>query len=146
MSIQTIKANIKTNLDELVTAGTLGAAISTDIKRSPLSADFPAFPCAILMPPALESQVLDNRTVTRTYAFDIMIVVNAEDITDTIQVENMIEAVISKFDNDPTLGGAAEGGVLPVSSAPEPFQHNGRDLIMVIMQIEAKQAVSLTFS
>jgi hypothetical protein len=37
------------------------------------------------------------------------------------------------------------GGILPVSSAPQPFQHGGKDLIMANVQIQAKQFVSLTF-
>lgn len=146
MAIQTIKNNIKTNLDELVTSGVLGSAIITDIKRDPLAADFPIFPCAILMPPALESAVLDNRSVLRTYIFDIMIIVNAENLASTTELEEMIEDVVDKFDNDPTLGGAARGGVLPVTSSPQPFQHNGKDLIMVVIQIQAKADITLTFS
>lgn len=146
MSIQTIKNNIKTNLDALVTDTVLGAAISADIRRDPLAADFPAFPCAVLMPPGVESEVLDNRSVTRTYTFDVMVVVNAENLESTTQVEEMTEDILDKFDNDPTLGGSALGGVLPVSSAPVPFQHNGKDLIVVVVQIQAKEVVNLSFS
>lgn len=146
MSIATIKNNIKSNLDALVTSGVLGSAIITDIKRDPLSADFPSFPCASLMPPALQSEVLDNRSVLRNYTFDIMVIFQAEDLSSTTQLEEKIESIINYFDNDPTLGGAARGGVLPVSSAPQPYQHNGKDLIMVVIQIQAKEDVTLTFS
>lgn len=146
MSINTIKNAIKSNLDDLVTATVLGGATITSIKKSPLSSDVATYPHAFLMPPAVESEVLDNRTNVRTYSFDIMVLFQAEDISDTADLEVKIESMLSKFDNDPTLGGTALAGVLPVSSSPEPFQHNGRDLVMVVLQIQAKEPVSLTFN
>lgn len=146
MSIATIKAAIKTNLDALVTDTVLSGATQTDIKTDPFNSDVGTFPHAFLMPPSTESEVLDNRSVTRTHTFDIMVLFQAEDLTTTAELETDIESILSKFDNDPTLAGTALGGVLPVSSAPEPFQHGGKDLIMVIIQIQAKEVVSLTFS
>jgi len=145
MSASTIKNAIKTNLDELVTSGVLAGATITDIKKDPLAADTPAFPYAYLMPPSIESEALDNRTNVRTYIYDIMIIWNAENIVDATTIETNIEAILSVFDNDPTLSGTAMGGVLPVSLAPQPLQHGGKDLIMAVVQIQAKQHVSLTF-
>lgn len=144
--IQDIKNAIKTNLDTLVTSQVLGGATITDIKKNPLDADIPSYPHAYVMPPAIESEVLDNRTITRTYTFDIMVLFNAENITGTTELEEDIEAILNKFDNDPTLGGTAMGGVLPVSSSPAPYQHNGKDLIMVIIQVQAKAHTSLSFA
>lgn len=139
-----IKNQIKANLDALVPA-TLGGAEISDIKKNPLAQDIPSYPYAFLMPPAVESEALDNRSVLRTYAFSIMLLFNAEDLVSTTELEEKVEAVMGAFDNDPTLGGTARGGVLPVSSAPQPFQHGGKDLIMVELQIKAKELVSLTF-
>lgn len=144
--IQDIKNAIKTNLDALVTDTVLAGATITDIRKDPLAADIPTFPHAFLMPPAVESEVLDNRTVMRTYTFAIMLLFNAENLTSTTELEEKIENVLSKFDNDPTLGGTALGGVLPVSSAPQPFHHAGRDLIMAVVEIKAKEPVSLSFA
>jgi hypothetical protein len=146
MSISLIKAAIKTNLDALVTSTVLGGATVTDIRRNPLNHDTGSFPHAFIMPPALTSEALDNRSNIRTYTFDIMVLFRAEDITGTDDLEEAIEAMVDVFDNDPTLGGTARGGVLPVSSAPEPFQHNGQDLIMVVIQVQAKEDVTLTFA
>lgn len=145
MSSATIKAAIKTNLDALVTSTVLAGATTSDLKKDPLAADIPNFPHAFLMPPAVESEVLDNRNVVRTYVYDIMILWSAENITDATTVETDLEAILDKFDNDPTLGGTALGGVLPVSSAPQPFQHSGKDLIMAVVQLQAKEHVQLTF-
>ena len=146
MSIFTIKAGIKAKLDTLVTSAVLGVAVSSDIRKDPLQTDAGAYPQAILMPPAIESEVLDNRTIIRTYSFDVMVLFNAENIAGTADVETAVETMLSAFDNDPTLGGTALGGMLPISSSPEPFQHGGKDLIMVVLQIKAKDVVSLTFA
>lgn len=151
MSLATIKQAVKDNLDDLVTDTVLAGATITDIRKDPLAGDHPNFPHAYLMPPSIESDVLDNRSVLRTYTFDIVIVFRAENITGATELEEAVEAILTKFDNDPTLKGngaegTALGGVLPVSSSPEPYQHNGRDLIMVVVQIAAKAPVSLSFA
>ena len=145
MSAVTIKNAIKANLDELVSSNVLGGATTSDIRKSPLAADIPSFPHAYLMPPSIESENTDNRTINRTYTYDIMILWNSENIADATTIEDNIEAILDKFDNDPTLSGEAMGGMLPVSSSPQPFQHNGKDLVMAVVQIQAKQFVSLTF-
>lgn len=98
------------------------------------------------MPPSVDGEVIDNRSVLRTYSYDIMVLFKAENITGTAEVEQAMEAIIDKFDNDPDLGGTALGGVLPVSSAPQPMQHQNLQLIMVVIQIQAKQHVGLTFA
>ena len=145
MSAANIKNAIKANLDELVTDEVLAGATITDFKKSPLAGDIPNFPHAFLMPPSIESVASDNRTNIRTYTYDIIVLWNGQNITDATTVEDDIEAILSKFDNDPTLSGTAMGGVLPVSTAPQPMQHAGKDLIMAVVQIQAKQHVSLTF-
>lgn len=145
MSASSIKEAIKSNLDALVTDAVLAGATITDLKKNQLAADIPSFPHAYLMPPSIESETLDNRSNLRTYTFDIMVVWKAENITGTAEVEEAVEAILTKFDNDPTLGGTAMGGVLPISSAPTPYQHGSKELIMAMVQIQAKQHVSLTF-
>lgn len=145
MSASSIKQAVKANLDALVTAGRLAGATSSDLRKDPLEADIPGYPWAFLMPPSIESQVLDNRTNIRTYSYDIMIVWNAMNVADDTTVETDTEAVLSVFDNDPTLQGTALAGVLPVSMAPQPLQHAGKDLIMGVVQVQAKENVSLTF-
>lgn len=144
--ISDIKNAIKTNLDELVTDETLGEANITDIKIDPLSTEIGAYPAAFVMPPSVESELSDNRNNVRTYTFEILVLFQAEDLQSTTELETDIEAILDKFDNDPTLDGKALGGVLPISSAPEPFKHGGKDLIAVSVQIQAKEIVQLSFS
>lgn len=145
MSLANIKNNIKTHLDDLVTDTVLAGATITDIKKDPLSMDIARFPHAFLMPPSIESVVEDNRGVVRTYTFSIMVAWNAENLASDTEVETAIEAILTEFDNDPTLGGYANGGVLPVSSSPMPIQHGGKDLVVAFIELQAKAYVSLTF-
>jgi hypothetical protein len=145
MSISSIKTQVKVILDTLVTDSVLAGATNTDIRKDPLSADIAVYPHAFLMPPSIESEAVDNRTVDRTYVFDIMVLFQAEDIAGTDDLEVKVEAMLDKFDNNPTCNGTALGGMSPAASAPEPFQHGGRDLIMVVLQIKAKDLVTLTF-
>lgn len=145
MSAVAIKQAIKTNLDALVTSGVLSAATISDFKKDPLSADTALYPHAFLMPPSIESETLDNRTNVRTYTYDIMILWDGQNITDSTTVEEDLESILDVFDNDPTLNGTAMAGVLPISSAPQPMQHTSKQIIMAVVQIQAKQHVSLTF-
>lgn len=146
MSIAAVKNAIKTKLDTLVTSEVLKAATITDIKTNPLNVNTSKYPHAFLMPPAVESQILDNRNITRTYTFGVMVLIRAEDIASTTEVEELIEDILNVFDNDPTLNNTALGGITPLSSSPEPFQHNGRDMIMVDIEIKATTVVQLTFA
>ncbi len=75
-----------------------------------------------------------------------MVFFQAEDLDTTAELETAIENILSKFDNDPTLGGNAEAGVPPSSSTPEPFQHQKGDMVMVVLQLQARDVVQLTFS
>lgn len=147
MSIKNIKQAIKANLEALVEDEVLAGATITDIRKDPLAADTPNYPHAYLMPPATQSEVLDNRTVTRTHTFGIFVFFNPENLASTTELEETIEDILTEFDNDPTLSGTALGGVLPVSSAPQPLQHTpGKELIVVTIQIEAKEVVPLSFA
>jgi len=75
----------------------------------------------------------------------VLLIFQAEDLSSTTELEEKVESVLGTFDNDPTLGGTATAGVLPITSAPAPVQHNGKDLVLVEVQIQAKEYVTLSF-
>ena len=140
-----VKTQIKTYLDELVTATTLGFASSADLRKDPLAEDIPAYPAAYLMPPAIESQVVDNRTLLRSYTFTIMVIVKGEDISSSSYIEDLTEAIMDKFDNKPTNGGTADGGMEPSISTPEPLQHNNRNFVLFYVTLKANKTITLTY-
>jgi hypothetical protein len=143
-NIGNVKAQIKTVLDTLVPTYVKSVTLS-DIKKDPLDAEIGGYPAIFIMPPALgASERLDNRTNLRDYTFFLLVVMKGED-TDTPDVEDLMERVINVLDNAITLSGTAIGGITPVTSTPEAFQHNSRDLIVFDVIIKARVTETLTF-
>lgn len=145
-NIKTIKDFIKAQLDILVTGGTLGSASELDLRKNPLDEDIPGFPAAYIMPPATESVAVDNRTLLRTYTFDILIIVKSENLTSSSDVENLLEVLLNTFDNLPTLSGAADGAVDPATSTPEPVQTKNGDMIVFFLKLRVNRTETLTFA
>lgn len=144
-ALSILKDAIKTQLDALVTATTLKGASEIDLRKDPLAEDIQAFPWAFLMPPSTESDLVDNRTVLRTFTFAIMVVEKTENITSNTQLETLLENVLNQFDNNPTLGGAADGAVYPATSAPEPINHLGKNLTVFYVTLKCNRTQSLTY-
>jgi hypothetical protein len=137
MAVETdIKNQIKTLLGALVTAGTLGEVQSDDFKKNLLFDNIAKFPAAIVSPAAIDSDTETNRDNLRTYEYQILIVSKAEAITSETQIEDLREAIMNAFDNDPTLSGKANGGLTPSSSRPEPDDSNS--YIAFLITIKAK--------
>lgn len=144
-AIKIIKDTIKTQFDALVTAGTLMGVSETDMRHDPLMGDIPPTPYAYIMPPSTESVVVDNRTLLRTYQFDIMVVVKGENVNSATFIEELIEAILNKFDNNPTLSGAADGAVEPASSTPQPLQHKNGAMIVFFVSLRVNKTQTLTY-
>ena len=142
---QTIKTAIGTRLQALVTAGTIRGFASTDLRKDPLMGDIPNTPYAYIMPPSTESVAVDNRTLLRTYRFDIMVVVKGENVVNDHQIEDLIEAMLNEFDNKPTLLGAADGAVEPASTTPEPLQHKNGDMLVFFITLKVNRTETLTY-
>lgn len=144
--ISTIKGNIKTLLDTLV-SGTLGSVSNQDFKVDVLSDNLGNFPRAVIQPPAIEtSDFLDNRNVLRTYTFPIAIIMKGENINDATDVENLQEAIMNLFDNEVDgLSGSADGGLQPSTSSPEPIQSGSKTYVMFVVEIRVRASQLLTF-
>ena len=152
----TIKTRIQTILNGLVASGTptsaqLGAVIMDDFKKSIFGRDIPAYPVAILTTPSIDSKAETNVQNTRTYAFEILVLLRAEDVDDPAQVEDLIEAILNQFDNDPTLKagestGISDAGVEPSTSAPEAITNGDTSYIAFTIALRAKAVRDLTFT
>ncbi len=141
-----IKNQIKSILEELAKNETLKDVKVFDFKKDNIfDLDLSRFPTAILMPPSIEGGELTNRDNLRTHTFEIVIISNREDLDSEITIEDLIETILNKFDNDPTLGGKADGGVLPSSSRPEALASLGHNYIVFSIFIQAKAVKNLTF-
>lgn len=149
--LKTIKDNIKAVLEQLERDEVLKQVVVDDFKKGILSRDFAAFPVAILTTPTVDSRAETNVQNLRTYTFEILFLVNAEEVTDATEVEDLIENILNKFDNDVTLKGdtttgAADGGVEPSTTAPEPITSGSKNYIAFSVILRARAIRDLTFT
>jgi hypothetical protein len=134
-----IKNQIKTILDALVTGTVLGSVLMDDFKDDVLNRDIPAFPCAILTSPSIESSSAEtNQDNLRTHTFEILIVQKGENVTGSNDMEDLMEALINAFDNDPTLSGKANGGVEPAVSPTVSISSGDRTYILFVITLKPK--------
>ncbi len=144
--VTNIKNAIKSKLDALVVDNVIAEIQEDDLTISPIyDRDFASFPAAVLTLPSIENDVITNRDNLRTHTFDIVVVQKAENITSVTQIEDLMENIINKFDNDPTLGGAANGGLEPASSTPTPVVSKDKTYIIFVVTLKAKATKDLTF-
>ncbi len=140
-----IKNRIETLLNQLKTAGTLGEVRNEDLKTSWTVKDVAAFPVAIITPPAIEADYFTNRQNERTYTFPIHIIQKAENISGATEIEELMEAIMDKIDNDPTMNGESDAGVQPAVSQPEPITSGDQSFVAFTITIKAKAIKNLTF-
>lgn len=140
-----IKAAIKKNLDDLRIAEILGDVQVDDLRESIFDRDVEAEPCAVVGPPSIEGALFTNRQNLRTYTFTIVVFQKKENLVNETDIEDLMEAIIDKFENDPTLQGTAEGQIEPAVSMPEPATIRGKAFIYFTILIKAKAVVDLTF-
>lgn len=144
-AINDIKTKIKAVCTELKDANIIAGVASIQMTKDPLDGEIPTTPYAYIMPPATESAVVDNRTLLRSYTFDILVVVKGENINTETYIEDLIENILNKFDNLPTLAGNADGGLEPASSAPLPLTHKNGNLVIFSIRLKVNRTVDLTY-
>lgn len=141
-----VKAKIKEKLDALVTSGVLKCVIIDDLKKNPsLDEDIPSYPAAVLVSPSSDGSYSTNRSNIRTYTFAITIVQKAENIESNSDIEFLSDQILDAFDNDPTLGGSAVGGVEPSNSEPSAITSQDKSYIVFTVTLKAHADKTLTF-
>ena len=143
-----LKTKLKTHLDELVTSGDLGQALETEFIKDywqQAESNIETYPVGILAEPAIiESIPSTNGSNLRTYEFEIVVMLKGENVT-LDDVENVMDAILNKIDNDPTLGGVACAGVEPTTTSPAPVSSQDKTFVMFSIFVRAKASISLTF-
>lgn len=125
--------------------GILGEIIEDDFKiNNPLDRDISSFPAVIINPPSVEGIAYDNARNLRTYTFNLGVVLRGEDISSASEVEELMEALMDKLDNHPTLNSVCDGGVEPSISSPEPTTARGKTFVIFVITIKAKGIMTLT--
>ena len=139
-----IKNAIKTSLDTLVPAS-LGEVVIDDFTIDPINRDTGTYPLAVVTTPSISSYAETNRDNMRTYTFKITVVMRGDNIASATEVEDLVEAIINLFDNDPTLGGVANGAIEPASSEPQALTTPDRTYIWFEVTLRVKALATLTF-
>ena len=139
----TIKNAIKAKLDAL-TPGTLKTVIVDDFNTNPVLENIPQFPAALLNSPSTESERDTNRENLRTHIFEVLIIQKGENVTSANDIEELRETILDAFDNDGTLGGAANGSVEPASSSPQSITSGDKTYIVFTVTLKARALFNLT--
>lgn len=146
--IANIKTAIKTRLDALKTANTLGTVIVDDFKTNPaggLYKNIATYPAAVLGLPSITAEYETNRDNMRTHSFEIMVIQKGENVSQssTTSIEDLMEAVLNAFDNDYTLGGTCDGATLAAGSPEQVVTEDGSFIIFSVV-INARATYSLS--
>jgi len=141
-----MKNAIVTDLQGLVTSGVLKSYVVDDgSKQSLFDRVFQGFPCAVLTAPDVStSDYEDQASNLREYTWLLLIVTTPENMpaNDPTYLESLIDAVLDEFDNDATLQGTANGGVLASTLAPPgPVSSGNVTYVSYFVTLKARQLV-----
>jgi hypothetical protein len=145
---QAIKQQIVANLQTLQTNGVINSFISLDRGKDPLSKDNAppsGYPFALVGMPRVANDMEDNQNNIRTYRFDILFVVNYENMADMdYTIEGMIDAVLNQFDTNFSLAGAAVAAQVPPAQVQAfPVSTPTGDFAAFVVTIEARTLYTL---
>lgn len=135
----TIKNAIQAKLNTLVPA-TL-KEVQVDDQRLPniFDREIGAFPAAILTSPSIDvSEVVTNKDNVIEYTFEVIVIEKLENVATVTAIEELRGALFQSFDNDPTLGGAADHGVAPSISPTNSIVDRSRSFVVFSLIIRAK--------
>jgi hypothetical protein len=139
VNLTTIKSAIKTSiLDALVADGDLSLVVSDDFREGIEAKNINEYPAAIMSTAAVQSERLTNYDVLRTYTFPITIVMNGDSISGATEVEELVEKILNKIDENSTLGGASDGEINPSTTQPEAITSGDKSFIVFNVFIEAR--------
>ena len=137
-SISQIRTAIKTKLDGLATP-----AIVYDIFRINVA----GYPAVMFEPTELANEILDTCNNLRTYKFAIGITQEIERIDRDGWMDILIgvfDEIVSAFDDDYTLGGLCEGGVLPMNWRFGVAEMENWNILFVDFVLECKTTYQLS--
>jgi hypothetical protein len=141
-----IKAQIVSILDSLKISSVIGTYLFDDLSPNPLTMDFADYPAVVVGLPSQEADYETNRENLRVFEYPMMIVCRPEDYVNSSQgYEDMIDSISDAFDNNPTLSGAAVGGVTAAITRPGPINTGDKTYIVTFVILKAKALVELTF-
>jgi hypothetical protein len=122
-----IRAKIKTKLDGLVTAGTLGCVFNGE--QNPQGMEIPAYPAAEIIRGASEPEFFTNREDIQSYVFTIHLFksLTGDDwATQELAMDSVVDAVVQAFLSDASLTGSVDGRIQPIAIGGSVISWNGK--------------------
>lgn len=141
-----IKAQIRANIDALVTSGDLGGVVEEDVNTNVLDLEFPGYPCAVIGTSGMDSVWEYQQANKRTYTFDILVVQLQDNLTSLSDMEDLRDTVATRFDNNVTLAGAAPLGVAAIVSPAATMASKGKNFVIFNVTIRATAIQDLTYN
>jgi hypothetical protein len=143
---QNMKTAILADLQKLVDAGVLNSASADDFsKLNPLDREWPGFPSAVVIPPAVTTSAYEDvANNLREYTWYIMVVTTPGNLpsNDPQYLEGLIDSILNMFDLDCTLQGSAVGAVDPaVLEPPGAISSNSVTYVIFTIVLKAKALV-----
>lgn len=135
---------IKTVLEELERAGTIGKLMVREMSESFFDLDIANYPVAVLTPPYIMSEIETNVDNIRTYNFEIYVIMKSDEITAENPITELMETLIDTFDNLPSLNGVAEGGVEPATSPTSSVTSRGKEYTVFRVILKARACATIT--
>lgn len=143
-----IKNQIMVQLANLQTLNMIKTIYEIDLNSNPLLMT-PAngYPFAVVSMPRVTADFEDQANDMQTYRFDVLVVINPEELADsTTGVESIIDAVLSQFNQISalTLNNTAVAAVLPVEIESLPVSTGDKTYLCFVATIRARALYQTT--
>lgn len=139
-----LRAKIKTILDALVTAGTLGSVMNGEV--NPMDAELTATPCAEIVRTSTEPELFDNVSDLQNYIFTINLYYPLPDDayqTAEIAMDNVVDAVLQAFLADVGLTGSLTGRMQPIVNGGSVIAWKGKMYRRDVVTLKCPKMVSM---
>lgn len=145
INLKIISQAVAANLQSLVDADVLKSYTVDEGALNILTMNIPKDPCAVLLPPAIESGVFDtsneNQMIMR---FDIPILRYGTQSTDQYSTADLMGKILDQFNSDPTLKGGGATGTVVDQYQPATVEHftvNNVDKTLIVFVLTLKYYV-----
>ena len=140
-----IKAQIFTDLQELVQQQILKTVKMVDLSRDPLQNDYYTWPIALLGMSSTAANFEDTRNNQRISNFPILVIQKTTGIELATDTEDLTHNILSQFDNDPTLAGNAAWVDAAVVGS-ESRSSADKEYVITAIILKVHYLVNLTFT
>jgi len=105
-----------------------------------------ATPLIVIQPPSIQSEVASSSQITRSYEFNMPVILTVDNVVGNTYVEDLQETIMDTLDRRINgLEGTANAGISPAVSPVEPITNNGRTYLLFGIIVVAKVIKEIRF-